>query len=258
MKTQIRAACLALSALAAAPQLAPAQESGSEVQPAPQRATRRVAILNDDPRAISRVYRVAFLANESTMDAVMLAHQICLDQPGDRVCDYSMQGRKWFTYATDLATHDLIAAEMERRDVPPMSLNFRVAVLLADNIERPEPPLPPGEARALADLKQFLPYQGYRFVDSGAVRTMAEGSFRLGTAYDVRLRFRWSAFPVRRELTVDGFRLGLLYKNEDGGEEFKQLLSTSFSSTVGETVVVGTSKLNGSKEALIVLLTAEE
>lgn len=51
-------------------------------------------------------------------------------------------------------------------------------------------------------------------------------------------------------------------KGGDPGTEAKgrprelQLLATSFSMTVGETLVVGTSKLDGGDEALVVLLTA--
>ena len=37
----------------------------------------------------------------------------------------------------------------------------------------------------------------------------------------------------------------------------REILSTSFSIKVGETLVVGTSKLDGGDEALVVLLTAE-
>lgn len=244
---RILAPLLAL-AVVLTPAVLPAQETDSSIQ-----------ISNSDPRAISHIYRVSYLRDEF-MDAAMAAHRICLGQPGERVCEYKVEGRKWFTYVTDETTHALIAAEMKRFDVPPRSLHFLVTLLVADNSDRPQLDLPGGAARALADLRQFLPYKGYRFVDSGSVRALREGEFRLGTdpSFRVRLRFSWNDFPVRKELTLDGFMLQEILRTEDGGEDYKQLLSTSFSLSVGETVVVGTSKLNGNNEALIVLLTAEE
>lgn len=229
--------------------------------PSPAQETVSGATTNDSaPHAISRVYRVSYLGRgDRFRDPSMIAHQICLDQPGQRVCEYKRADAHWLTYVTDEATHALIAAELKRRDVAPKSLNFRVALLLADNTDRPAPVLAGGEQRALADLRQLLPYKGYRLLDSGSIRAQKEGEFRLGSkpAFRARLRYEWSDFPVRKDLVLEAFQLQQVLDTVDG-EDYKLLLSTSFSLTVGETVVVGTSKLNGNDEALVVFLTAEE
>ena len=211
------------------------------------------------PQAISRVYRVSYLGRDGIIDAAMVLHQVCLEQPGKHVCEYNMSGRNWITYLTDEATHALLGAELQRRDVAPKSLNFRVALLVGDSTNRPEPTLAAGERRALADLRQLLPYKGYRLLDSGSIRAQREGEFRLGTtpAFRARLRYEWSDFPVRQDLLLHAFQLQQVIDTLEG-EDYKLLLSTSFSLTVGETVVVGTSKLNGNDEALVVFLTAEE
>ena len=212
------------------------------------------------PHAISRVYRASYLGQDRIVDAAMVLHQVCLDRPGKHVCRYEMNGSNWITYQTDEATHELLAQELQRRDVAPQSLNFRVTLLVADGTARAEPTLAPGEQRALVDLRQVLSYKGYRLLDSGAVRAQREGEFRLGSdpAFRVRLRYDWSDFPVRQDLLLNAFQLQQVVHGGEDSEDYKLLLSTSFALTKGETVVVGTSKLNGNDEALIVLLTAEE
>jgi hypothetical protein len=78
----------------------------------------------------------------------------------------------------------------------------------------------------------------------------------------VHLRFR---DRVAEQLFVEAFALDApaVLPDDPGGAEgarkrprSQRLLATSFSMAVGETLVVGTSKLDGGDEALVVLLTA--
>ena len=217
-----------------------------------------------EEHSVARVYRIQF---GDLHDAMMSAHQICLAQPGKRQCEYRPTGRTWFTYWTDPPTQETIAAEIERLDRAPASLNFRLVLLLAGDDFPTDLKLPPQETRALADIKQFLPYKGYRLLDSGWIRSGERASLRLGTepTFEMEMHFEWNSASGGREIQVDRFRLNSAFayqRQEDGKTRVvgspHQLIQSSFSMKVGETVVVGTSKLNGKGEALVVLLTAEE
>ena len=57
---------------------------------------------------VSRVYRVSHM---DPGDALMLAHQVCLDIRGDHnSCRHEVERRGWFTYNTDANTQEAIAA----------------------------------------------------------------------------------------------------------------------------------------------------
>ena len=190
---------------------------------------------------------------------------VCLEASKGATCEYRPAGRNWFTYYAVPAIQKQIAARLERSDVPPQSLNFRLALLLAGGHPTADPKLPAGEQKALDDLKEFLPYEGYRLIDAGWIRSSERARLRLGNgpSFDMELRFsRGSDEFGGPDIRVEHFELMKLatVSRAEGetGYSRHNLLSSSFSMTIGETVVVGTSKLNGNKEALIVLLTAEE
>ncbi|HEX6199163.1 MAG TPA: hypothetical protein VF150_02780 [Thermoanaerobaculia bacterium] len=136
--------------------------------------------------------------------------------------------------------------------------------------------LPKGVAQALDDIKDFLPYQGYRVVDSALVRGSGEAHATLkgpdGTAFEAILLFRAAEeggdaksflvehFELRRPLLAE-----LPARDPEGARAGRPALApmapqpalrASFRIDEGETVVVGSSRLDGGEDALIVLLTA--
>ena len=171
--------------------------------------------------------------------------------------------------------------------------------------------LPAAAAKALADMKDFLPYKGYRVLDtqwtlgSGKIAVRLRGT--AGHEYDLELTSSYSdgtsraRMDARAELglvsaaavagapaagvSITEFKLreanplinafgsfrgpaqGNPQQTEPvaprggrvaafpGGMGSGALIETAFRMDVGETVVVGTSRLQGDK-ALIVLLTA--
>jgi hypothetical protein len=155
---------------------------------------------------------------------------------------------------------------------------------VADNV-------PPAAAKALADLKDFLPYKSYRLLDSqwtmgGVDRLMSKLRGPEGRDYELELEARHArVFGVRSNsfkptgpgVTIARFHLREISAADQARAEvgivragrqsdsvaapFRALtppgtiIHTSFGMDVGETVVVGTSRLQGDK-ALIVLLTA--
>jgi hypothetical protein len=209
--------------------------------------------------SVARVYRIDHL---DTHDAALRAQQICLEQPGQRECEYRFKGKNWFTFFTDPDTQTKIEAEMGRIDVPAPSLNFRIALLLAQGESGSDPKLPAGEQRALQDLKQFLPYKGYRLLDAGWIRSQRRANLRLGSdpAFQMSMHINRDFTGPGTEIRVERFELQVMkvINNDESSIQTQNLIGSSFTMQVGETVVVGTSKLNGDNEALIVLLTATE
>jgi hypothetical protein len=130
--------------------------------------------------------------------------------------------------------------------------------------------LPPAASKALADMSQFLPYKSYELLDArwilGSPRSTSlirgpenrEYELELRTSsrsetevqIDFNLRDPSRAFPFLAGRGVrSGSREVRVVKNPG------RIIDTTFNMDVGETVVVGTSRLQGDK-ALIVLLTA--
>ena len=164
--------------------------------------------------------------------------------------------------------------------------------------------VPPAAAKALADLKDFLPYKSYRLLDSawltGANRAISHLRGVGGRDYDLILEARQTApttiavsrFTIEqvapRAIGQDDLgaveihgaataravdaalaareRVAVERQHELARQQGKAttslvtdrgnaVIDTSFNMRVGETIVVGTSRLQGD-QALIVLLTA--
>jgi len=121
---------------------------------------------------------------------------------------------------------------------------------------------------ALRDVRELLPFKAFRLVDSGLVRTQRVGEVRLsgdGRSYVVNLHYNeWSDTGDAPKIGLNGLELLEMRPAEPlGSQEGKYgrhrvmpILETSLTLELGETVVVGTSKLNGGAEALILLVTA--
>lgn len=171
------------------------------------------------------------------------------------------------TVHADAGTHARIARKLLEADAVPRTQAFQIILLVADQgAGGEEAPLPAHAAEALEDIREFLPFRRYHTVDAAWLRTTREAEAVLtgpdGLPLVVHLRFR---DRVAQQLFVEAFALdapALLPLDPGGAEGAKKrprsqrLLATSFSMAVGETLVVGTSKLDGSEEALVVLLTA--
>jgi len=149
----------------------------------------------------------------------------------------------------------------------PRNQNLQILLLSASlkPSATPGAEIPENAQKALNDLKKFLPFKSYQLVD-GAWLSATEGRSaqgRLagssGAAYKVELRFRSTGDSEPPTLFVEGFRLEQeMVVQMKEGPQFggRRLIDTSFSVKEGETIVVGTSKVDGSDDALIVLLTA--
>jgi hypothetical protein len=133
-----------------------------------------------------------------------------------------------------------------------------------------DPALPRNAAEALADVKQFLPFDSFRLLDTALLSTTREGVTALsgpaGLRYQAALRFRRIEAVDGPVIMISTLRVsGFVEREQPAGAQGEPaerglveetVIETSLSVGVGETAVVGTSRLNGGDEALILLLTA--
>lgn len=148
--------------------------------------------------------------------------------------------------------------------------------------------LPANTRKAIEDIKDFLPFKSYRILDTSLVRALVSPTNRGsrpaktfmtgpdGTKLQVELRM--TGVKNSGEIYVHQFELAPTMRDRlfavttdpdveaDSGTpaiapradlvDMGALISTSFTAHLGQTVVVGSSRLNGGDEALIVLFTA--
>lgn len=148
---------------------------------------------------------------------------------------------------------------------------FSVVLLLGEQTGSMIPPkgLSPSAQRAIADIKEFLPYKSYQVLDTqwvagseagnskGRIRGLEQKEFEFdletwpehlarkpGGANGPLARARFLLMTLPTGMLANGAPIGKV-----------TMLDNSFAIKPGETVVVGTSRVQGDN-ALIVLLTA--
>lgn len=177
------------------------------------------------------------------------------------------EGVKVLEVMADAATHARIVEVLAREDAAPQTQVFQLHLLEGSTSGTGFPAdLPPGARKALEDLRGFLPYKSYRLLDSAWLPTTGLVQARLvgdgGASYDTDLRFKRVGALEEKRLLVELFRM-----REEGTSPAlmeqgklrppRQLITTSFGMEVGETIVVGTSRIDGaSDKAFVILLTA--
>lgn len=123
--------------------------------------------------------------------------------------------------------------------------------------------LPKNAEKAIRDMRDFLPFKSYRLLDSALFRVQDLGRARLGglppQQYEVRVAYR--NLP-NGKLSVWDFKIVAVKPPGTtplppgvAPEAERAIIDTSFTVDIGETIVVGSSKLGGD-QALIVLFTA--
>ncbi len=134
--------------------------------------------------------------------------------------------------------------------------------------------VPENVVEALDDVTKFLPYKNCRLIDASLIRSNGGARGLLngpegGREFELSFDFREGEAG---RLEIRSFGIDTLVAEhqdrvttQDGKTKIehqpprwvrRNVIATSFTIHLGETIVVGTSKLNGSGEALIVLFTA--
>lgn len=259
-----------LASLTALPLAARQQEKPPENAP----ADKAEKLANAPLRTYHNRYEIRFLDLHS---AEQMAWNLCSFRDSCRVTAQSTEGKAGGILAVeaDALTHERIARELARLDLAPKTQSFQL-ILLAGSTRSGSSPkdLSPGAQKALNDLKGFLPYKSYELLDTTLVLATREAAAtarlvgRADAAYNLRMSFRPTGLGEEEQLFVDRFSL-----REDPGttpvvptgpnnvgapmhRAPRDLVDTTFSLKPGETIVVGTSRLDGSEDALVVLLTA--
>ena len=151
--------------------------------------------------------------------------------------------------------HERIEAVLKKYDAPAPTQVFQVFLLEASKQPAGPVELPAAATKAIEDLKGLFPFKGFRVLQSAMVRSSEQGFANLGGEFNLQIAFR-SPREAGRPILVERFTL--VSSDITKPEQKRNLLNTSFSITRGETVVVGTSKLDGGDQAMVVLLTALE
>lgn len=167
-----------------------------------------------------------------------------------------MSLRHYTLAALALAGLTLGAAAPAAADPRP-TYTFQAVFLVADmapsgSLEG----VPDNAQRALRSAASFLPYKSYKLLDSAWIRTSFKGSSRVTAPEGAYFEVFLTVDPAEKgsRIVLNDFVLQTITKA--GASYGRPLLSTTFSMELGETVVVGTSRLDGPDKALVVLLTA--
>ncbi len=161
--------------------------------------------------------------------------------------------------------HARIAAMLAEFDRMPETKAFHIIVLSAGTMTTDQDlDIPSGAARALSDFAEFMPYSAFEVLSSGLLRTSQDAQTTLTGPVEFRvgIEFRPVADP-QAPILIESFNISQMIQptytpSGDVARDAytRQVLQTTFTIAPGETVVVGTSKLEGDDGAVIVLLTA--
>jgi type II/III secretion system protein len=142
-------------------------------------------------------------------------------------------------------------------DVPPRGFTFAVKLVRA-RADVPAGSIAQEIGGLGAKLKTMFQFNDYTLLDS-AVFQGTEGkpiAYRLGEEYI--LTFTVGAAGLGDELLLSPFQLSRLRKNDQGRSLPVALYRAAIPVLLNQTLVVGASKEEGSKNALILILLAQE
>lgn len=194
--------------------------------------------------------------NVSIESAYTLARRVCA-RAGNSCFDVvtlNDEGLLLVTARPDVITR--IVGLLEELDHMPMpeTRSFQIIVLSASREGSSLADVPENAQLALQDVRGFLPYTSYSVLGSGWLRTSSYGETTLPGSMNLsaRLNFRPST-DATAPILVEGFTVSQRWAGDN-----RDIMQSTFTINPGETVVVGTSQLNGDDSAVVVLLTAVE
>ena len=156
-------------------------------------------------------------------------------------------------------------SQASKPDPAQQLAGFHVVLLAADDKSGPGVQgVTPAVANALQEVQQFLPFKNYRLLDSTLIRGAEGGKTRLngvsGTVYSM-LFARLSVRRTDRNVYSVSFYLAVpeevlaSHYNPVVAKSIEPVLSSQLNLSVGETVVVGTSRISA-ESGLVAILTA--
>ena len=154
------------------------------------------------------------------------------------------------------------AQEAPKVQLPETRLFGVILVQGSNDASKKDAQIPPTAMKVLEEVRQFLPYKYFTLLDSSFIRSDHEASFRLNgpgkKSYTASMRFY--QHPDKPDvLMVSDFDIFEIITQREGEKlvrHKKDHIDTSFSIKVGETIVVGTSRVDEESDAVIVLFSA--
>jgi hypothetical protein len=170
------------------------------------------------------------------------------------------------TVEADISMHPQISAALAEAQQVPSAQVFQVTMIEAENNgDKGLGNVPEPARAALEDARSFLPFNGYKLLGTALLRTNSSASAIVngpgGADYACEISFHHAVTRDGHQLVLRRFELSRMPPQNEFGQYLEgasavEILNSSFGMTPGETVVVGTSKLEGANRALVVLLTA--
>lgn len=233
------------------------------------------AAAQDRENAATKLYPIH---NVRVGSAYTLAQSICEEAftlarnagDGDNgrgfICQVvAMQAERSLAVSATPELHARIARMLAEFDRMPETKAFHIIVLSAGTMTTDQDlDIPDGARRALSDFAEFMPYSSFEVLGSGLLRTSRRAQTTLPgpVEFSVGIVFRPVSEP-QAPILIEEFEISQEIQatytpsGEVARDAFsRQVLQTTFTIAPGETVVVGTSKLEGDDDAIIVLLTA--
>lgn len=151
---------------------------------------------------------------------------------------------------------DQIGKVLASFDVPPRGYTFAVKLIRA-RADVPAGSMAKEIGGLGAKLKSLFQFNDYALIDSAVLRGVEGGTLRyqLGPEYTLDFRVRSGG---GNDLLLSPFTLLKLWKEPGGAAFLRPLYSTSVPITLNQTLVLGASRDEASKSALILILLAEE
>jgi hypothetical protein len=153
---------------------------------------------------------------------------------------------------------DQIGKILTSFDKPPRGYDFAVKLVRA-RADVPSGSISSEIGGLGAKLKTLFQFNDYALIDSAVLRGVEGGSLRyqLGPDYHLSFAIHPGAADAR-ELLLAGLTLSRVWNKPGEATFLKPLYRTSVPVTLGQTLVLGASRDEASKSALILVVLAEE
>jgi hypothetical protein len=153
---------------------------------------------------------------------------------------------------------DQVGKVLASFDVPPRGFTFAVKLVKA-RADVPEGSIAREIGGLGAKLKSMFQFNDYALIDSGVLRGLDGGHVTYQFGADYVLDFTVRAAGNGNELLLSPFVLSRIYRSGEKGPILtRPLYRAAMPVTLSQTLVVGASKEERSKSALILILHAQE
>lgn len=152
---------------------------------------------------------------------------------------------------------DQIAKVLASFDVPPRGYTFAIKLVRA-RADVPAGSIAQEIGGLGAKLKALFQFNDYALIDSAVVRGVEGGTvkYQFGSEYTISFGIR--AAGGGGELLLSPFALSKVWNKPGEASFLRPLYRTSIPITLNQTLVLGASREEASKSALILILLAEE